>query len=108
MELVIDGLFGIGISFKLDGFRIIFASLTIIMWIIAMEFSKDYFRKGYTDEITGKEDGGASGFVFFSMLVLAAALGMVLSNDMLSAFIFLRLCHLAHIRGLPISAPQRI
>ncbi len=88
MELVIDGLFGIGISFKLDGFRIIFASLTIIMWIIAMEFSKDYFRKGYTDEITGKEDGGASGFVFFSMLVLVAALGMILSNDMLSAFVF--------------------
>lgn len=88
MELVIDGLFGMGISFKLDGFRVIFCSLTIIMWIIAMEFSKDYFKKGYTDEITGKEDGGASGFVFFSMLVLVAALGMVLSNDMLSAFIF--------------------
>lgn len=88
MELVIDGLFGMGISFKLDGFRVIFCSLTIIMWIIAMEFSKDYFKKGYTDEITGKEDGGASGFVFISMLVLAAALGMVLSNDMLSAFIF--------------------
>ncbi|MCM1083131.1 MAG: complex I subunit 5 family protein [Clostridium sp.] len=88
MKLVIDGLFGMGISFKLDGFRIIFCSLTIIMWIIAMEFSKDYFKKGYTDEITGKEDGGASGFVFFSVLVLVAALGMVLSNDMLSAFIF--------------------
>ncbi|MCM1208524.1 MAG: hypothetical protein NC309_06335, partial [Ruminococcus sp.] len=79
MKLVIDGLFGMGISFKLDGFRIIFCSLTIIMWIIAMEFSKDYFKKGYTDEITGKEDGGASGFVFFSVLVLVAALGMVLS-----------------------------
>lgn len=95
MELYIDGLFGFGASFKLDGFRIIFCSLIIIMWIIAMEFSKDYLKKGYADEINGKEDGGASGFVFFSLIVFVASIGMVLANDMITAFIFFESMSLA-------------
>lgn len=88
LTLSIDGIFGTGILFVLDGFRVVFCSLVVIMWLVAMIYSRDYFRPGYADEISGKPDGGAASFTFFGLLVLGATLGMVLSNDMLSAFIF--------------------
>ncbi|MCM1272745.1 MAG: complex I subunit 5 family protein [Clostridium sp.] len=88
LTLSIDGIFGTGILLVFDGFRMVFCSLTVIMWLVAMIYSRDYFRPGYTDEISGKPDGGAASFTFFGLLVLGATLGMVLSDDMLSAFIF--------------------
>lgn len=87
-------LFGDGMFLKMDGFRMIFAVVVVVMWLVATIFSKDYFEKGYADEISGKKDGGALNFTFFSFLVLGATMGMVLSNDMFTAFVFFEMMSL--------------
>ena len=41
-ELVMENICGIGLSFQLDGFRILYAVIATFMWIMAVAFSKEY------------------------------------------------------------------
>ena len=38
-------LFGLGVSFKLDGFRVLYAFIAIFMWLMIIIFSKEYMHE---------------------------------------------------------------
>ena len=78
MELVIPAFCGFGLHFQTDGFRLIYAAIAVLMWSVAGVFSLEYMahyenRRRY--------------YVFF-WATFAATLGVFLSADLYTTFIF--------------------
>ena len=78
-------LFGTGISFKLDGFRVLYSFISIFMWLMTVIFSKEYMH----------EYNHKSRFYMFYLLTLGAVIGVFLSNDLLTAFMFFEMMSFA-------------
>ena len=83
--VVFDKLFGTGISFKLDGFRVLYAFISIFMWLMTVIFSKEYMH----------EYDHKSRFYMFYLLTLGAVVGVFLSDDLLTAFMFFEMMSFA-------------
>ncbi len=79
------GLGGMGLSFRADGFRALYALLAAFMWFIAALFSRQYFSHG--------ENRGR--YVFFTLLTLTGVVGVFLSDDLYTAFIFFEIMSIA-------------
>lgn len=71
-------------SFQADGFRIIYVCVTTILWVCSSVFSFDYFP--------GRVRCGR--YYISSLLTYAATIGLFLSADLLTAFIFFELLSL--------------
>ena len=71
-------LFGLGISFKFDGFRVLYSLISIFMWLMTVIFSKEYMH----------EYDNKSRFYMFYLLTLAGVVGVFLSNDLITTFLF--------------------
>lgn len=69
---------GFGLSFELDGFRLIYGSVAAFMWMMCTMLSKEYF--------THHEN--RSRFYMFLLLTLGATMGVFLSADLMTTFIF--------------------
>ncbi len=67
-----------GVGFKVDAVSFIFAAITVIVWTVALIFSLPYM----------KNERAQTSYYFFSLLALAANLGVVLTRDFLSLYIF--------------------
>lgn len=78
-------LFGTGISFKLDGFRVLYSTISIFMWLMTVIFSKEYMH----------EYNHKSRFYMFYLLTLGAVVGVFLSDDLLTAFMFFEMMSFA-------------
>lgn len=77
-EAVIPGVCGFGLHFQLDGFRLIYTLVAVVMWTVSGIFSREYMahyenRRRY--------------YVFFWITFLATV-GVFLSADLLTTFIF--------------------
>lgn len=77
-ELWISGVCGMGLHFQIDGFRGLYGCLAALMWMAAMLFSKEYF-------IHAKQTGR---YLFFNLWTLGATLGVFLSADLYTTFLF--------------------
>ena len=71
-----------GLHFVTDGFRKIYALITAIMWAGTSVFSKEYFEE---------EREGLNRYWFFVLVTLGATEGVMLSADLMTAFVFFEL-----------------
>lgn len=78
MDLVIPGFCGMGMHLRLDGFRLVYVLIAIVMWTVCGLFSLEYMRHY---EKRGRY------YVFFWITFLATA-GVFLSADLYTTFIF--------------------
>lgn len=74
----IPGICGMGLHFTLDGFRLIYGTVAAFMWMMATVFSREYF--------THHENRNR--FYLFLLLTLGATMGVFLSADLFTTFIF--------------------
>ncbi len=78
MDVVIPGFCGMGMHLKLDGFRLVYCVVAVLMWTVSGIFSREYMahyanRKRY--------------YVFF-WATFAATVGVFLSANLFTTFIF--------------------
>ena len=43
-SISIENVFGIGLSFKIDGFRCLYALISIFLWLMTLIFSHEYMK----------------------------------------------------------------
>ena len=70
---------GFGLSFRLDGFRVLYALIGGVMWLMTALLSKQYFAHHYHNR---------NRYYFFFLMTLGATLGVFLSDDLFTTFIF--------------------
>ena len=75
----IPGFCGFGLSFRLDGFRVLYALIGGVMWLMTSLLSKQYFAHHYHNR---------NRYYFFFLMTLGATLGVFLSDDLYTTFIF--------------------
>lgn len=69
---------GFGLHFEMDGFRRLYALIASIMWAMTTIFSREYF-KHYRNR---------NRYYMFLLMTLGATMGVFLSADLYTAFIF--------------------
>lgn len=78
MEIYIPEICGFGLRFTLDGFRLVYAVIAVFMWLMTAILSKEY--------MSHHENKGR--FYIFFWLTFVATLGVFLSADLFTTFIF--------------------
>lgn len=76
---------GMGLSFRVDGFRLIFACIATWMWAASSLFTKEYLA----------HYGHRGRYWFFLAVTYLATMGVFLSDDLYTAFVFFELMSLA-------------
>lgn len=74
----IKNICSLGMNFIMDDFRRVYALVTAFMWFMTTLFSKEYFAH--------HENKGR--YYFFNMMTLGATMGVFLSSDLFTTFIF--------------------
>lgn len=83
--LRLDGLCGLGLTFELDGFRAVYVLVASVMWLLTGILSCEYFRV----------DSNRFRFDVFSQLTLLGTLGVFMSDDFFTTFVFFEIMTLA-------------
>ncbi len=74
-----------GLYLKLDGFRLLYGCIAALMWMMTGIFSREYFAH-YRNR---------NRYYFFYLLTLGATVGVFLSGDLYTTFIFFEIMSLA-------------
>lgn len=74
----IPGFAGLGLHFMLDGFRSVYIVVAALMWMMTTIFSKEYFKHYHN----------RNRYYLFLLLTLGATMGVFLSEDLYTTFIF--------------------
>lgn len=77
--LTIPGVCGFGLHFEMDGFRALYALVAGVMWLMTSMLSRDYFAHHYRNR---------NRYYLFFLMTLGATLGVFLSGDLMTTFIF--------------------
>lgn len=77
-EWGVEGFCGLGMHFKLDGFRMVYLCIAVLMWTVSGIFSKEYMHH-YQKK---------SRYYFFFWATFVATVGVFLSADLYTTFIF--------------------
>lgn len=85
MTYEIMNICGQGLFLKLDGFRFIYCCITLFMWSVSLLFSKEYIA----------HDCHKARYYVFMLLTMGATLGVFLSADFLTLFIFFEMMSLS-------------
>ena len=72
------GFGGLGLTLKLDGFRILYGLIAAFMWFMTTVFSREYF-KSYRNR---------NRYYLFMLMTLGAVMGVFLSDDLYTTFLF--------------------
>ena len=75
--LVLDGVLGMGLTFEMSGFGLIFACVTAYMWMMTTLFSGDYLSHARN----------RNRYYFFLLVTLGATAGVFLSGDLFTTFV---------------------
>lgn len=78
LSFSIDSFAGLGIGFILDGFRSVYTLTAALMWMMTTVFSKEYFKHYHN----------RNRYYLFMLLTLGATMGVFLSADLYTTFIF--------------------
>lgn len=78
LSFSIDSFAGLGIGFVLDGFRSVYTLTAALMWMMTTVFSKEYFKHYHN----------RNRYYLFMLLTLGATMGVFLSADLYTTFIF--------------------
>ena len=82
----LPGMCGLGLSFRADAFRALYALLACFMWAMASQLSLEYFA-GHAHHL-GR-------YAFFTLLTECGAVGVFLSDDLYTAFVFFEIMSIA-------------
>lgn len=77
-NLVIPNFCYMGLSFTLDGFRVVYGLIAAFMWMMTTVFSKEYFAHYHN----------RNRYYLFLLITLGATEGVFLSADLYTTFIF--------------------
>ncbi len=77
-EFAIPAFCGFGLTLKADGFRMLYSCVAAFMWMMTGFFTPDYMRHGHA----------RTRYAFFNLMTLGATLGVFLSDDLYTTFIF--------------------
>lgn len=77
-QVSIPEICGFGLGFTLDGFRIVYSIVAALMWMMTTLLSREYFR----------HHENRNRFYLFLLLTLGATMGVFLSADLYTTFIF--------------------
>lgn len=78
ISLYIPQICGLGLHFTLDGFRGIYGMIAALMWMMTTLLSEEYFR----------HHENRNRFYLFLLFTLGATMGVFLSEDLFTTFIF--------------------
>lgn len=77
-DLYVPGVCGLGLHFTLDGFRRVYGLVAAFMWMMTLLFSREYMaHEEHRDR-----------YWFFQLMTLGATMGVFLSGDLYTTFIF--------------------
>ena len=82
----VPGVAGLGLSFRVDGFRALYALLACFMWAMACQFSLQYFA-GH-----GSHQGR---YTCFTLITQCGVIGVFFSDDLYTAFVFFEIMSIA-------------
>lgn len=77
-ECEITGICGMGLHFTMEGFRLVYAMVAAFMWMMTIILSREYFR----------HHDNRNRFYLFMLATLGATMGVFLSSDLFTTFIF--------------------
>ena len=77
-EFTVPAFCGFGLTLKADGFRSLYACIASFMWMMTGFFTPDYMRHGHA----------RTRYAFFNLMTLGATLGVFLSDDLYTTFVF--------------------
>lgn len=77
-EFLWEGFCYMGLNLKLDGFRVLYGLIAVLMWMMTTLFSREYFAH-YRNR---------NRYYLFTLLTLGATVGVFLSADLFTTFIF--------------------
>ncbi len=78
LNFTLPGICGFGLNFTFEGFRMVYCLIGTIMWMMTSIMSQEYFE----------EDHNTARFYVFMVLTLGATMGVFLSADFYTLFIF--------------------
>ena len=78
LECHVPEICGFGLNFTMDGFRLLYGAIAALMWMMTTILSQEYF----------KHHGNRNRFYLFLLLTLGATMGVFLSADLYTTFIF--------------------
>ncbi len=84
LEFVWEGFCMQGMYLRLDGFRLLYGCIAALMWMMTGIFSREYFAH-YRNR---------NRYYFFYLLTLGATMGVFLSGDLYTTFIFFEIMSL--------------
>ncbi|MGN1295395.1 MAG: complex I subunit 5 family protein, partial [Bacilli bacterium] len=84
-KITIPYLVGLGLSFKVDTFRVIYAFVSIFLWMMCVIFSKEYMSHSKNKER----------YYLFLEITLGGVVGVFFSQDFFTTFIFFELMSFA-------------
>ena len=79
-----EGFCAMGLRLRVDGFRALYACVAAFMWMMSGLFSREYFAH-YRNR---------NRYYFFNLMTLGATLGVFLSDDLYTTFIFFEIMSL--------------
>ena len=85
-SLSIPGVLGLGLSFRADAFRALYAALACFMWAMACQFSLEYFAG---------HGGNRGRYALFTLLTLCGVVGVFYSDDLYTTFVFFEIMSIA-------------
>ncbi len=77
-DFMISNICDFGLSFRLDGFRLLYVCITTFMWLMSMSFSREYMAH-YSNKLR---------YYVFSVLTYFATVGVFMSADLITTFVF--------------------
>ena len=84
-SFVLEGVCGLGLSLRLDGFRLIYAVLTAFMWAVASIFSSEYLT----------HHKNCRRYHLFVLITQGTMMGVFLSADLFTTFVFFEMMSLS-------------
>ncbi|MBE5787354.1 MAG: sodium:proton antiporter [Clostridiales bacterium] len=85
LSLLLPDVCGMSLSFRVDGFRGLYALIAAFMWAMTAQFSKQYFGHG--------ENHGR--YACFTMITLCGVMGVFFSDDLYTTFVFFEIMSIA-------------
>ena len=85
MRIIIPDICGMGMSFYLGGFRLIFAVIATYMWVMTTLFSREYMGHAVKKKR----------YYFFLILTYFATTLVFLSDDLFTTFVFFEIMSMA-------------
>lgn len=85
MLIYVPEVCGMGLTFTIDGFRVLYAAIACFMWAMTSIFSKEYFAH-YRNR---------NRYYLFQLITLGATVGIFLSADLYTTFIFFEIMSLS-------------